>query len=55
MKLKNQFAVQLGRLGGLAKSSAKAIASRHNGRKGGRPKNDARGKTIVESCPAVTG
>jgi hypothetical protein len=36
--LKNKAAQQLGKLGGLAKTKAKAQASRENGRKGGRPK-----------------
>jgi hypothetical protein len=36
--MKNQAAVALGRLGGLAKSAAKTEAARKNGAKGGRPK-----------------
>jgi len=35
---KNPAAVALGRLGGEAKTSAKAAASRKNGKKGGRPR-----------------
>ena len=35
---KNPHAVILGRKGGKAKSSAKALASAANGKKGGRPK-----------------
>jgi len=35
---KNQAAVELGRLGGLKKSPARAAASRRNGLLGGRPK-----------------
>ena len=35
---KNKAAVELGRLGGLKKSPAKAAAARRNGCKGGRPK-----------------
>jgi hypothetical protein len=34
---KNPHAVALGRLGGLAKSAAKAAAVRDNGKLGGRP------------------
>lgn len=37
--MKNQAAVELGRLGGSAKSEKKAKASRENGKKGGRPKS----------------
>lgn len=36
---KNQAAVALGKLGGKAKSPAKAQSARANGRKGGRPSN----------------
>jgi hypothetical protein len=35
---KHPAAVALGRLGGKAKTAAKAAASRENGKKGGRPK-----------------
>jgi len=38
----NSAAQQLGRLGGLAKSKAKAEASRANGKLGGRPKKQKR-------------
>ena len=38
----NQAAQQLGRLGGLAKSKAKAAAVRENGKLGGRPKKPKR-------------
>lgn len=34
----NKAAQELGRLGGQAKSEAKAAASRENGKKGGRPR-----------------
>jgi hypothetical protein len=34
----NKAAQQLGRLGGMAKTDAKAQAARENGKKGGRPK-----------------
>ena len=34
----NAAAQSLGRLGGLAKSAAKAEAAKQNGKKGGRPK-----------------
>ena len=37
-KRKNPAAVALGRLGGKARSAAKARASQENGRLGGRPK-----------------
>ena len=40
MKEKNQNAVNLGRLGGLAKTEKKAKASRENGKKGGRPRKE---------------
>jgi hypothetical protein len=36
--MKNQAAQQLGRLGGLKTSDAKAAAAKANGKKGGRPK-----------------
>lgn len=36
--MKNPAAVALGKLGGKAKTKAKAAASRENGKKGGRPK-----------------
>jgi hypothetical protein len=36
---KNPHAVALGRKGGQAKSKAKALAARENGKKGGRPRN----------------
>jgi hypothetical protein len=36
--MKNQAAVELGKLGGSAKSERKAAAVRENGKKGGRPK-----------------
>ena len=36
----NKAAQQLGRLGGLAKSKAKADAARENGKKGGRPRDE---------------
>jgi hypothetical protein len=35
---KNPAAVALGRLGGLTKSPAKAVSSKANGKRGGRPK-----------------
>ena len=35
---KNPAAVALGKLGGAAKSSAKADAARQNGKRGGRPR-----------------
>ena len=38
----NQAAQTLGRLGGLAKSAAKAAAVRENGKLGGRPKKPKR-------------
>lgn len=38
----NKAAQQLGRLGGLAKSAAKAAAVRENGKLGGRPKKPKR-------------
>jgi hypothetical protein len=38
MTAKNPAAVELGRLGGAAKSDAKTAANRLNGKKGGRPK-----------------
>lgn len=37
-KPKNPAAVALGRIGGKAKSDAKAAAARENGKKGGRPR-----------------
>jgi hypothetical protein len=40
----NHAAQSLGRLGGLAKSKAKAEASRANGKLGGRPKKQKRRK-----------
>lgn len=40
--MKNKAAQQLGRLGGLAKSAAKAVAVRENGKLGGRPKKAKR-------------
>ena len=43
---KNPAAVALGRLGGSAKSEAKAKAARLNGKKGGRPKLDTSSETI---------
>jgi len=36
--MKNKTAQMLGRLGGKAKSKAKALSSRENGKKGGRPR-----------------
>ena len=38
MSAKNPAAVTMGRLGGKAKTPAKAAASRENGKKGGRPR-----------------
>lgn len=35
----NRAAQQLGRLGGQAKSAAKAAAAKENGKRGGRPRN----------------
>lgn len=40
--MKNPAAQSLGRLGGLAKSVAKAAAVRENGKLGGRPKKPKR-------------
>ena len=40
--MKNKAAQQLGRLGGLAKSAAKADAARLNAKKGGWPKGKKR-------------
>lgn len=42
-------ASELGRLGGLAKSEAKAISSRENGKKGGRPRKVRGEKVEIES------
>ena len=42
--MKNQAAVELGRIGGKVKSAAKAAAARANGKLGGRPKKM---KTII--------
>lgn len=39
---KNAAAVQLGRLGGQARTDAKAEAARENGKKGGRPPKPAK-------------
>jgi len=36
--MKNPNAVALGKIGGRSKTAAKIIASRKNGKKGGRPK-----------------
>ena len=44
LRMKNQAAVELGRLGGKVKSAAKAAAARANGKLGGRPKKM---KTII--------
>lgn len=41
-RMKNPAAQSLGRLGGLAKSEAKAAAVRENGKLGGRPKKPKR-------------
>jgi hypothetical protein len=38
MKPKNPAAVALGKLGGKARSEAKAKAARENGKRGGRPR-----------------
>lgn len=38
--MKNQAAVELGKLGGSVKSEKKAKAVRENGKKGGRPKKE---------------
>ena len=38
--MKNENAVNLGRLGGKSKSEAKAAAARENGKLGGRPRNE---------------
>lgn len=37
---KNEAAVSLGRLGGSKKSDKKALSSKENGKKGGRPKKN---------------
>ena len=46
----NAAAQQLGRLGGLAKSKAKAAAVRENGKLGGRPKKQKRRKLTECQC-----
>lgn len=45
-RVKNPAAQSLGRLGGAAKSDAKAAAARRNGKRGGRPKK------VAETKPA---
>lgn len=45
--MKNKHAVKLGREGGKSRSPAKVLASRINGKKGGRPKQF----TIEDSIP----
>jgi hypothetical protein len=41
-KPKNPAAVLLGRLGGQKKSAVKSAAARENGKRGGRPRKEAR-------------
>ena len=47
--MKNKAAQQLGRLGGLAKSPAKAEAAKKNGKLGGWPKGKKRKPTTAMS------
>lgn len=51
MSRKNAAAVALGRLGGKAKTPAKAAASRENGKKGGRPRKCKR--VVIEYIKSV--
>jgi hypothetical protein len=44
---KNPHAIALGRAGGKVKSEAKAAAARENGKKGGRPKQQQKGKEYL--------
>lgn len=47
---KSSAASTLGRLGGLAKSEAKAISSRENGKKGGRPRKVREEEKEIDSA-----
>ena len=51
MSAKNPAAVTMGRLGGKAKTPAKAAASRENGKKGGRPRKCKR--VVIEYIKSV--
>jgi hypothetical protein len=51
---KNPHAVALGRLGGLAKSAAKAAAVRENGKLGGRPPRTPRPQEAMHDAGANT-
>ena len=45
-RVKDQAAIERGRLGGLVKSERKAKAVRRNGKKGGRPKKAKPGEQL---------